>query len=109
MSSNIHPGAGKGGKGLGKGGAAVQHRKTIKDSMNGVTKPALRRLARRGGVKRISGHIYDECRDSLRAFLERVLRDATTYTEHSHRKTVTTMDVIYALKRNGSTIYGFGQ
>ena len=102
------PGGGKGGKGLGKGGAAAVHRKTIKDAINGITKPALRRVARRGGVKRISGQIYEETRDALRQFLERVLRDATTYTEHSHRKTVTTMDVIYALKRNGSTVYGFG-
>ena len=105
---SARPGGGKGGKGLGKGGAAAVHRKTIKDAINGITKPALRRVARRGGVKRISGQIYEETRDALRQFLERVLRDATTYTEHSHRKTVTTMDVIYALKRNGSTVYGFG-
>ena len=107
-SAPTRPGGGKGGKGLGKGGGAGVHRKAIKDAINGITKPALRRLARRGGVKRISGQIYDECRDALRSFLDRVLRDATTYTEHGHRKTVTTMDVIYALKRNGSTIYGFG-
>ena len=28
--------------------------------------------------------------------------------EHARRKTVTAFDVIYALKRNGRTIYGFG-
>ena len=31
-----------------------------------------------------------------------------TYTEHSRRKTVTALDVVYALKRQGRTIYGFG-
>jgi histone H4 len=36
----------------------------------GITKPAIRRLARRGGVKRISGLIYEETR---------------TYTEHAKR------------------------
>ena len=43
----------KGGKGLGKGGAK-RHRKVLRDNIQGITKPAIRRLARRGGVKRIS-------------------------------------------------------
>ncbi|KAL6655077.1 hypothetical protein ACP70R_005903 [Stipagrostis hirtigluma subsp. patula] len=38
----------------------------------------------------------------------KVLRDAVTYTEHACRKTVTAMDVVYALKRQGRTLYGFG-
>ena len=36
------------------------------------------------------------------------VKDAVTYTEHSRRKTVTALDVVYALKRQGKTIYGFG-
>jgi histone H4 len=74
----------------------------------GITKPAIRRLARRGGVKRISGLIYEEVRGVLKIFLENVIRDAVTYTEHAKRKTVTAMDVVYALKRQGRTLYGFG-
>ena len=89
----------------------------------GITKPAIRRLARRGGVKRISGLIYEETRGVLKVilyyclflhyscvkvFLENVIRDAVTYTEHAKRKTVTAMDVVYALKRQGRTLYGFG-
>ncbi|KAI3698148.1 hypothetical protein L6452_31260 [Arctium lappa] len=73
-------GRGKGGKGLGKGGAK-RHRKVLRDNIQGITKPAIRRLARRGGVKRI---------------------------KHARRKTVTAMDVVYALKRQGRTLYGFG-
>ena len=41
-------GRGKGGKGLGKGGAK-RHRKVLRDNIQGITKPAIRRLARRGG------------------------------------------------------------
>ncbi|XP_021712205.1 histone H4 [Aedes aegypti] len=83
-------GRGKGGKGLGKGGAK-RHRKVLRDNIQGITKPAIRRLARRGGVKRISsGLIYEETRGVLK------------------RKTVTAMDVVYALKRQGRTLYGFG-
>ena len=117
-------GRGKGGKGLGKGGAK-RHRKVLRDNIQGITKPAIRRLARRGGVKRISGLIYEETRGvlkvspvvhipciliqtSLQVFLENVIRDAVTYTEHAKRKTVTAMDVVYALKRQGRTLYGFG-
>ena len=44
----------------------------------------------------------------LKVFLENVIRDAVTYTEHARRKTVTAMDVVYALKRQGKTLYGFG-
>lgn len=100
-------GRGKGGKGLGKGGAK-RHRKVLRDTIQGITKPAIRRLARRGGVKRISGLIYEETRTVLKIFLEQVVRDAVTYTEHARRKTVTAMDVVYALKRQGRTLYGFG-
>ncbi|RDY10944.1 hypothetical protein CR513_04458, partial [Mucuna pruriens] len=85
-------GRGKGGKGLGKGGAK-RHRKVLRDNIQGITKPAIRRLARRGGVKRISGLIYEETRGVLKIFLENVIRDAVTYTEHARRKTVTAMDV----------------
>ena len=103
----ISIGRGKGGKGLGKGGAK-RHRKVLRDNIQGITKPAIRRLARRGGVKRISGLIYEETRGVLKVFLENVIRDSVTYTEHARRKTVTAMDVVYALKRQGKTLYGFG-
>merc|ERR1719296_182916 len=82
---------------------------TVKDStLSGITKPAIRRLARRGGVKRISKPIYDEIRQELRLFLESTLRDATTYTEHAKRKTVKPLDIVYALKRKGRDLYGYG-
>ena len=42
--------------------------------ISGITKPAIRRLARRGGVKRISGLIYEETRGVLKIFLENVRR-----------------------------------
>jgi histone H4 len=110
-SSGKSLGRGKGGKGLGKGAKSGAKRRTLahgRETIMGITKPAIRRLARRGGVKRISGHIYDETRGVLKIFLENVVRDAVTYTEHARRKTVTAMDVVYALKRQGRTLYGFG-
>ena len=103
---------GKGGKLgkviLGKAGAKRHQTKQIKETILGITKPAIRRLARRGGVKRISSLVYDETRVVLRSFLENVIRDSVTYTEHAKRKTVTALDVVYSLKRQGRTLYGFG-
>src|SRR3569833_2651130 len=100
-------GRGKGGKGLGKGGAK-RHRKVLRDNIQGITKPAIRRLARRGGVKRISGLIYEETRGVLKVFLEHVIRDAVTYTEHARRKTVTTKKKNKTHKRQKKTLNGFG-
>lgn len=100
---------GKGGKGLGKGKmTARRHGRGTKDPMLGVTKPAIRRLCRRSGVKRINGLVYEETRGNCKAWLENVIRDAITYAEHARRKTVTAMDIVYSLKRQGQKLYGFG-
>ena len=99
---------GKGGKGIGKVSIKRSKNGRARPTIEGITKPAIRRLARRGGVKRISFNIYKEIRDVLQGFLRSVVRDAITYTEHAKRKTVTALDVVYALKRQGRTLYGFG-
>lgn len=96
------------GKGLGSNQSKRHSRKKLADNIKGITKPAIRRLARRGGVKRLSGLVYEETRGVLRVFLEHVIRHAVMYTEHARRKTVTAMDVVYALKQSGRTLYGFG-
>ncbi|KAK9114765.1 hypothetical protein Syun_021562 [Stephania yunnanensis] len=68
-----------------------RHREVLRDNIRRVTKPTIRCLARRGGVKRISGPIYEETRGVLKIFLENVIRDA-----------------VYALERHGRTLYDFG-
>ncbi|KAK9272124.1 hypothetical protein L1049_002494 [Liquidambar formosana] len=52
---------------------------------------------RRGGVKRINGLIYKETRGVLKIFLENVIRDAVTYTEHANKKTMTAIDVVESM------------
>ncbi|EMR70327.1 Histone H4 [Eutypa lata] len=95
------------GKGLGGKLGAKRHRKILRDNINGITKPAIRRLARRGGVKRISGNIYEDIRAVLKSRLEMILRDCILYTEYRQAKTVTINDVLHSLKRLGRPIYGF--
>ena len=77
-------------------------------AIQGISKAGIRRLARRGGCRRISGLIYQETRGVLKFFLERVIKDSLVYMEHARRKTLTAKDVVYALKHQGKTIYGFG-
>ncbi|KAF9766063.1 Histone H4 [Fusarium sp. DS 682] len=84
-----------------------RHRKILRDSIHGVTKPAIRRLARRGGVKRISAGIYDEVRAALKARLETILQNCVIYVEYRNAKTVTIHDVIHSLTRLGRPLWGF--
>lgn len=81
----------------------------MSDTIQGITNLAVRRLARRVGVKRISGLIIIRTKQGvLKVFMENVKRAAMKYTEHAKRKTITVMDVVYVLKREGRTVYGFG-
>jgi len=82
-------------------GAIQQH------SLQGISKPAIRRLARRAGVKRISEGIYQEAPEALKRWLRMMLHDASVYADHAKRFTITTNDVLLALKKNGVTLYGY--
>ncbi|KAK9435277.1 hypothetical protein VB005_10072 [Metarhizium brunneum] len=114
------PGKGKGNGVAGKTpfakGRAARHRKILRDTIDGIRTHREwsgeltlegRRLARRGGVKRISADIYDESRRVLRLKLEEILRICVVYVEHRQAKTVTVDDVIFALRQIGRPIYGF--
>ncbi|KAJ8119321.1 hypothetical protein O1611_g10632 [Lasiodiplodia mahajangana] len=131
----VDPRGARGAKGLGKGlGGKGVDSKILRDNILGITKPAIshsshtspdrnislrsvigvddpdnRRLARRGGVKRISASIYEEARVVLRKRLEEIIRDCVTYTEYRQAKTVTVNDVLHSLRRQGRPIYGFDE
>jgi len=88
-------------------GASKRLKKAVSSGVRSIAKPAIRRLARRAGVKRVSGLLYDEVRSVARSFVEQTTRDAISYTEHSRRKTVSALDVVYALRRRGRLLYGY--
>ena len=50
-------------------------------SSGNTHKPAIRRMTSRGGVKRISGLIYEETRGVLKFFLENVMAILVTSTK----------------------------
>jgi histone H4 len=83
-------------------------KKVLRHSVKGINKLALQRLARRGGVKRMSTLCYDETREALKMFLGKVIEKTIIYTTQCKRKTVTAMDVVHGLRSLNITIYGFG-
>jgi histone H4 len=95
------PGKGKLGK------KTVKRAEIKRTDRTSLTRGGIRRLARRGGVKRLSVGVYSEVRDFVDYFLNIVVKDAAVLCESTKRKTITSMDVIYALKKSGRTIYGY--
>ena len=91
------------GMGMMKGGA-----RRVGGCAGFPTTNDLRRLARRGGVKRIGDGTHEEAFTALRCFLKKIIRDAALYVEHAHRKTVTPLDIVLAAKRNEISLYGYG-
>mmetsp|Transcript_10911 Transcript_10911/g.20515 ORF Transcript_10911/g.20515 Transcript_10911/m.20515 type:complete len:443 (-) Transcript_10911:61-1389(-) len=85
---------------LGRPGPRGRTQKTIRPAIRGITKPDLRRLARRGGVKRIAGGIYNEARGAMHEFVEKTVSDAIEYTFAAQRTTVSAQDIILALRRH---------
>ena len=84
--------------------SGIRRRKIPRDNIQSLTRSSIIRLARRAGVKRVSGLIYEETRGVLKVYLENVLRNAVTYTHHAQRKTVLEKDVREALKKSGFPI-----
>jgi histone H4 len=104
-------GRGKNSKAVGKTTAAKRtiNRQGTKPIADGqITNGAIRRLARRGGIQRISSGINNHVRDYIDDFLNSIVRDSLSYCEYRKALTITALDVVYALKKNGRTLYGYG-
>lgn len=87
-----------------------RHRRPVANAR--LSTGEIKRLARRGGVRRMGGGTADAMRSALRGFLTGVIKDAVVLCEHSRRRTVYASDVVLALKRSGSSswhtvLYGF--
>lgn len=103
MASGLGKGIGKKtlNNKIGSGRNGLKRHRKVLDGSGAHNKPAIRRLARRAGIKRISGEFYDEASAALRAWLGKIIVDASVYAEHARRLTVVLNDVLMALKRNG--------
>jgi len=72
-----------------------------------ITRGDLRRIARRGGVKRVAVSSYAELRIALDDFLQPLLLHAIAFSEHAGQRTLTAASVVHALRLDGSRLYGF--
>lgn len=73
----------------------------------GFKGPTLRRLARRGGVKRISNKVYDTVNGVAVNLLEDIVRSSMIVSNHAGRKMISLKDVLYTLNQKNSSLYGF--
>ena len=84
-----------------------RHDARLKDDTSALRRAYIRKIARRAGVKRLSPQIYNEVRSHIKSFVDNVLMDAIIVMESKGKsaKTLKPDDIVYALKRNGRTIY----
>ena len=80
--------------------------KKLKDPLQGICKNEIKRLARRAGVTRIGGGVYEELRTQTQSFLDDLLFKAFVHTEHRQAQTVTPMDVVNGFKTMGGSYLG---
>jgi len=79
----------------------AKQRAARRESVQGVTKPAIKRLCRRAGVTRISGLIYQDVRKYLSTHLEMILNQSLTYLQNDRRKTLKVSDVVNGIEAAG--------
>lgn len=79
--------------------------KLKKPKIADISKPAIKRLFRRAGCKRVSYGSILEAHKIAREFLEHIIMCAINLCESNKRKTISINDVLYALKYNNLSIY----
>ncbi|GLH16829.1 Histone H4 [Gryllus bimaculatus] len=99
-------GRGKGGKGWAKEEPSATGRFFVTTS-----RASQARYSSFGSPWRCQAYLRSHLRRDrgvLKVFLENVIRDARHLHRTRQAQDVTAMDVVYALKRQGRTLYGFG-
>ncbi|KAL2400944.1 hypothetical protein ABEF95_001898 [Exophiala dermatitidis] len=98
-------------------------RRKLRDNILGITKPTIRRLARRGGIPDMDDEVYDTVRDVVKATVTEIIERLAVLMRHppvngpeqlppleDGSKIVTTVHVLYVLKqmRILTPLYGHG-
>ena len=66
----------------------MKQRKILRDSIVGITKSALQRIAYTAGITSMSSVVYEELRGFLKAKMEKILNKAIVYTEYQRKMTI---------------------
>jgi histone H3/H4 len=86
-----------------KGTARKPHtkvRRELEDNIKKITRPALLRILRKSGVKRVSRESYNVLRDRLVEFLQPLVEKAVIFMAHEGRKTISMADLRSSLNAN---------
>lgn len=73
-------------------------RKIYRDNVQGLTKPAIQRLAHKAGVKSLQGLMYEEIRYDIKRDIESVMSVAGTSMFTRRARTLSVDDVIRGIE-----------
>lgn len=102
-------GRGRGAKGARLTITAKRHGALKRPLLVGASRPTIRHLYRRAGVKRAARLVYDELRGMMERFVHRTVSDAITHTQVRGRTRANARDVVRALNFRGISLYGYGE
>jgi histone H4 len=73
-------------------------REVMRDSILGITNPAIKRLAHRAGIPRVGKLSYDAIRAHIQIDLQEIIKQVAIALQHTGSKTVKTKHVEFALR-----------
>jgi histone H3/H4 len=76
---------------------SVKSTKKVRSTIDGLTEPAIRRMARKAGVGRISSSVYDYTRGTIKFISEKIARAAVNSMKFNGRKTIKDEDIVAAV------------
>lgn len=81
-----------------------KHQKVVyRDNIQGLTKPAFERIARKAGVKSMTGLMTEELRGITKVEMENILRVANNVRGHRRAKTISADDIAYGIDQEHDT------
>ena len=70
-----------------------------------ISKPALRRIANRSGVKIVSSEMITPANNLMVEMLDDLIARAVTISQYCGKKTVDRSSIVYALEMDGNKLY----
>jgi histone H4 len=92
-----------------KKGGKLKYRVVLRDNIQGLTKPAIQRLAHAAGCTRISGLVYEEIRGITKDMMNKYLMEMLTFMQHRRGRQLSDKDFKAMLDRHGIKFYGSGE
>jgi histone H4 len=78
-----------------------------RSNLEAITNPAITRLARMAGVKKVGSDVFPEVRNVIHTKVDMIVKHALTYMEHAHRRKLMLDDVKHAYESwMGKKMYG---